>query len=275
MSGTMTFNGTAASAYGLRIGGVNTYKGAGNTIETIRVPGRMGDVVYNNTEKNVGNEIREYNAALYMRASSVSNVEKRLAQIRDWLLNTRTGSAVRPGYKTLRDSYEPDFYRRAFFTGDVTPIRKGAGQNFEIPLTVSCDPRRYLANVSDVVMSYGASGPLQAEIGAPSDWFSLIVYPAKPLIKVEGYGANDAFNFIFTDSTYTEELGKIQFAENIPTLYFDTETLNATSEPYGGTNLNQFIVDVTGDVWLNGYMDYVKRNDKGTKITITPRWWVR
>lgn len=275
MSRSITFNGTAASSYGLRIGSLNVYNARGNTIETVRVPGRLGDVVYDNTELSVGNELREYNAALYMRASSVSDVEKRLAQIRDWLLNTRTGSAVKTGYKTLRDSYEPDFYRRAFFTGDLNPVRKGAGQNFELSLAFSCDPRRYLSGAYDVVMKGGLGGQLYAEIVPPDEWASLIVFPAKPLIKFETEYNNDPFTLTFTDSTYTAEYGKISIAANAPSLYFDCETLNATSQPYGGTSLNQFITDVTGLVTFTGLVDYVKRSDIDFKVTISPRWWVR
>lgn len=275
MSGTLAFAGAYASAYGLRIGGMNVYKTTGNAYESAKVPGRMGDVIYTGTDPTVGNELREYNAGLYMRASSASDVEKRLAQIRDWLLNTRSGSYVSRGYKTLSDSYEPDFYRLAVFSGDVVPVRKGAGQNFEIPLTFSCDPRRYLANIEATVMASGAAGALTATIAPPQAWSSLVVFPAKPLIKFEGGYENDATSLTFTDSTFTEEIGKISFAQDIGTVYFDCETLNATSQPYGGANLNAWITDVTGNVTLQGLTNYVKRPDVDSKITITPRWWVR
>ena len=275
MSRNISFGGPYASSFGLRIGSLNVYKGTGNAYETARVPGRMGDILVTDTEPIVGNELREYNAALYMRASSVSDVEKRLAQIRDWLLNTRSGAYTSRGYKTLKDSYEPDFYRLAVFSGDVVPVRKGAGQNFEITLTFSCDPRRYLANIADTVLAAGSGGSMTATITPPEAWSTLIVYPAKPLIKFEGNYLNDATSLTFTDSTFTDEIGKISIAANAPTFYFDCETLNATSQPYGGTNLNAFITDVSGDVTLHGLADYVKRPDVDTKITITPRWWVR
>lgn len=268
MSGTLQFAGQTAASFGLRIGGVDSYKAPGNIIGTARVPGRVGDLPLFRDEKDVSNEIRQYAAALYMRAATPANVARQIAEIRAWLLN-------RSGFSTLTDSYEPDFYRRAYFTGDVVPARKGAGQNFEVPLTFACDPRRYIANAPDTVMDQGAAGGLWYVIAPPEAWASLIVYPAAPLIKFEGFYQNDETTLTFTDPTYTEEIGKIVFAENIGTVYFDCETLNATSQPYGGGNLNPWIIDVTGNVTLTGLVDYIKRDNLDARITVTPRWWVR
>lgn len=267
MSGNLTFAGYAASGFGLKIGSVQVYGGAGNAVNALRVPGRMGQVLAYDEEAQVDNDLREYNAGLYLRNASAEDVALKIAKIRQWLLGVR-------GYSVLEDSYEPGFYRRAYFQGNINFTRKGAGQNFEAALQFSCDPRRYIAGVPDTVMR-GQGGVFDAEITPPEAWANLIVYPAKPLIKVEGEYANDNFDLIFTDITGTEERGKISFAEDIGTLYFDTETMNATSEPYGGANLNSWVTDVTGDVTLRGLVDYIRRTTVDARITITPRWWVR
>lgn len=267
MSGSLTFGGYTAASFGLKVGSVQVYGAAGNNVNALTVPGRMGLVPEHDEDPEVGNEIREYNAGLYMRNAADNAVALRLAQIRKWLLSIQ-------GYTELRDSYEPGFFRRAFFYGDVTANRKGAGQNFELPLRFSCDPRRYIDNVEPTILP-AYTGGLTATITPPEAWAGLIVYPAKPLIKVEGYYENDAFDLIFTDITGTEERGKISFDEYIGELYFDCETLNATSQPYGGANMNQWVTDVSGDVNLNGLVDYLKRSVIGSKITVYPRWWVR
>jgi hypothetical protein len=267
MSGSLTFGSFAAADFGMKIGSVQVYGGAGNAVNALRVPGRMGQVLAIDDVAEVDNDLREYNAGLYMKNATPSEVALRIAKIRKWLLDVQ-------GYSVLKDSYEPGFYRRAYFQGDVNFTRKGAGQNFETALRFSCDPRRFIDGVPDVVMR-GQGGVFDAEITPPEAWANLIVYPAKPLIKIEGEYANDNFDLIFTDVTGTEERGKISFAEDIGTLYFDTETLNATSAPYGGANLNSWITDVSGDVSLRGLVDYVHRTTVDARITITPRWWVR
>ena len=270
MSGSLTFYTKTAASLGLRIGGVDVYKTTGNNITTINVPGRIGQVIPVDYDLLLNNEIREYAAAIYLRAASNADVEEAMIKIRDWLLN-------HPGYQTLTDSYEPSVYRRAFFSGDLIPKRKGAGQNFEIPLRFSCDPRRYIANVPDTVMNMGAQGALTATITPPfQDGIGLYIPEApKPLIKFEGGWANDPTTLTFTDSTYTEDYGHISFDGNIGTLYFDCETLNATSQPNGGVSLNSWITDAVGDLQLNKTVTYMKRDNVDSKITITPRWWVR
>ena len=267
MSGSLTFGSWTAASFGLKIGSVNVYGAAGNNYNAVTVPGRPGQVLAYDETPETGNEIREYNAGLYLRNASETAVALKIAKIRKWLLGVN-------GYSILEDSYEPGFYRRAYFQGNINFLRKGAGQNFEADLQFSCDPRRYIAGVQDTVMR-GQGGVFDAEITPPEAWANLIVYPAKPLIKVEGEYANDNFDLIFTDVTGTEERGKISFAEDIGTLYFDAETMNATSEPYGGANLNSWITDVTGDVTLRGLVDYIHRTTVDARITITPRWWVR
>ena len=269
MSGSLSYRGISAASYGIKIGGVNTYKGAGNKLEFAHIPGAVGDLIAHEPNDSIGNELKEYTAALYMRNASEAAVELRMTQIRDWLLNNRV-------LTELKDSYEPSFYRLGVFSGDFTPIRKGAGRNYQFPLLFSCDPRRYIDNVPDTVMNVGASGAFNATITPPQDWATLLRYPAEPIIMVEGDWSNDEFSLIFTDEEYVTEYGKITFKENIGTVYFDTRTLNATSGPYGtGSNLNPWILDVSGRVTLHGLIDYVKRTSLDAKVTITPRWWVR
>lgn len=267
MSGSLTFGSFTAESFGMKIGSVQVYGAAGNSYNAITVPGRPGQVLAYDEEPETGNDIREYNAGIYMRNASAEAVARRIAEIRKWLLGVK-------GYSVLTDSYEPGFYRRAYLQGDINFTRKGTGQNFEASLRFSCDPRRFIDGVPDTVMR-GQGGVLDAEITPPEAWAGLIVYPAKPLIKIEGEYANDNFDLIFTDSTGTEERGKISFAEDIGTLYFDTETMNATSRPSGGANLNNWVTDVSGDVSLRGLVDYIHRTTVDARITITPRWYVR
>lgn len=254
MSGTLTFGGVAASTHGLKIGSVNVYNAPSPRQEVFHVPGRIGDVVPVDSPENWPNEIREYAAALYMRNASMTNVAKRFAEIRDWLM--------KKGYQTLTDSYEPAFYRRAYLSGDFVPQRAGAGQNFKASLVFSCDPRRFLANISDIVLfSAGGSTTVAAAPTAPT------IYPVYsktyPLLTIQGGG--EAFDLNFDDGN--ETYGYIKFASTTATFTFDCETLECSA--------SGIVTDVSGDLYMVSGGTIFERTKTSPKITLTPRWFVR
>ena len=270
MSGTLTFGGHAASEFGMRIGGVNVYSASGNNAQMFSVPGLIGEVFPDEADVVVPNEIREYSAAIYLRNASAAAVEARMNQIRSWLLDYA-------GYVQLTDSYEPSFYRKACFVGSFAPIRKGAGSNFQVPLSFSCNPKRFIANAPDFVM--GTSETVTEVTPYAVSGYS-INKNAKPLIKISNTGGNNPAFLIrfrpFNSIDPSEEYGSISVAANIPsteTIYFDAETLNATDG--NGRNRNQYILDVTGDIFLPPSRSIVQKTATGAKVTITPRWWVR
>lgn len=264
MSGTLTFNGKTAASLGLRIGGVSSYAAPGRTVETYYVPGRIGAVYPAADYSQIPNEIREYTAALYKRAGSMETVERAMADVRDWLLNV-------DGYAELTDSYEPQFYRRAFFTGDFVPTRKGAGQNFEIPLRFSCDPRRFIAGASDFTV-YGSAGGATYDTPSIVDGFS-IKDPAKPLITIDTGG--DATDVYFRNADTNALIGKLSLAGlGVATTFtFDAETLLAWLPD--GTSANMLVADVEGEIRLGPGSTRITFSDPLVALTFTPRWWVR
>ena len=264
MSGTLTFNGTTAASLGLRIGGVSSYAAPGREVQTYYVPGRIGAVYPAVDYSQIPNELREYVAALYKRASSMETVERAMAEIRDWLLNV-------DGYAELSDSYEPQFYRRAFFTGDVVPVRKGAGQNFEIPLRFSCDPRRFIAGDHDFTI-FGGAGSVTYTTPATVNGFT-IREGCKPLIKIDTGG--DAVIITFDDAATNYQIGQLKlsgYGEEAE-FYFDAETLNAYDE--NGENANYLVNDVVGEIRLGPGSTRITFNDPLISLKFTPRWWVR
>lgn len=266
MSGTLTFGGHAASEFGMKIGGVNVYSASGNNAQMFSVPGMIGEVFPDEADVVVPNEIREYSAAIYLKNASAAAVEARMNQIRSWLLDYE-------GNLQLTDSYEPSFYRKACFVGNFAPVRKGAGSNFQVSLSFSCNPKRFIANAPDFVMG---TNDTQGEITPYTFSGFNITKKAKPLIKISNTGGNNpAFLIKFFDFVGNEN-GAISVAANIPsieTIYFDAETLNATD--VSGNNRNQYILDVTGDIFLPPSRSIVQKTATGAKVTITPRWWVR
>ena len=260
MSGTLTFNGITAASLGLRIGAVNAYDAPGREFQTYAVPGRIGDVIPAKDYTRIPNQIREYAAALYMRAATPEAVERRMVEIRNWLFGSN-------GYAELSDSYEPQLYRRAYFIGDVAPGRKGAGQNFEIPLRFSCDPRRFIAGDHHFQLS-GTSGTVTYTTPSTVNGFP-ISEAAKPLIYVSK--GEDDITVTFSDSGGT--FGQLLLAGPEDDFWFDAETLTAYYDD--GSPANNRIDDVIGEIRLGPGPVTISFTSSVVALTFYPRWWVR
>lgn len=275
MSGKLYINGSdlTGSTYGLRIGGVRTYQGRSDESRGVLVPGRIGEVMPDKTTTIGGlsypdwpdgfpNELREYKAALYLRNASAATVEKKLAALR-WMLLNPFG-----GYKTLKDSYEPSFYRLAVFSGDFVPERKGAGQNFEFPLTFSCDPRRFFL-VPDIAITGTTHYLTPTDSGISGFTVDML---AKPVIKVVGNDAQMVIRFLTVQTS--EEYGRITMAPFTGTAIIDCNDLVARGS-YTVTGGGPLITAISGEPCLLPTGCKFHRSSGSASVTVTPRWWVR
>ncbi len=261
---SLTFNGKTAASFGLRIGGVNVYDAQEREVQLYTVPGRIGAVYPALDLSQIPNEVREYSAALYMRASSDDAVQHRMANIRDWLMNSN-------GYAELSDSYEPDLYRRAFFTGNFAPIRKGAGQNFEIPLRFSCDPRRFISGNHDFTLD-GTQGDVNYTTPETVDGFT-IREACKPLIYIS---KDESYNTVnFTDATTNVRFGQLLIKGYEEDFWFDCETLTAWVDDVDKTPCNEIIDDVIGEIRLGPGPTKISFLSAMMSMRFYPRWWVR
>ena len=270
MSGTLTFNNKDASSFGIRIGGVNPYDAPGREVQTYTVPGRIGAVYPQKDLSQIPNEIREYTAGLFLRAASAEAVQRSMAEIRDWLFSAE-------GYANLIDSYEPLFYRKAFFTGDFAAIRKGAGQNFEFPLRFSCDPRRFILGGEPFTMYPSQSGSVYTTPATVNGF--AIREACKPLIWINNGG--DAVTISFTDVTEINSVaqsilyGQLKLVGVEEKFWFDAETLTAYLDDDNKTPANELIDDVIGEIRLGPGQTQINYNSSLIMMTFYPRWWVR
>lgn len=258
MSGSLTFNGVTAESLGLRIGAVRVYDAPGREVQTYMVPGRIGAIYPTKDLSQIPNQLREYSAALYLKSASDEEVERALASLRAWLMID--------GYAELTDSYEPNFYRRAFFSGDFLPERRGAGPDFVAPLTFSCDPRRYIRNVQTIQING------KATITTPESVQGFTVSEAaKPLIYISNGG--DRVIITFSDAASGQQIGQIITVAEEEDFWFDAESLIAYYAD--GSNANSMIEDVIGEIRIGPGATDVDLNSALCALTIHPRWWVR
>ena len=272
MSGTVWFGEENLNSLGLRIGGVRSYQAPGGNNGLVLVPGRLGEAVMDTTQIDVPNEIREYDAALYMRARSMQDVSRTMVDLRQVLIR-------QDAYRELSDSYEPDFVRLALWTGDFLPERAGAGQNFKIPLRFSCDPRRFIAGVTPTTMAVGGASYVDMDATGIALNMGLDVKEyAKPVIVVTIKSQTD-MTLTFYAAGSTPQNGEIKFrlsGGSIGTkIYFFADTLSASYDSLGKTNANAFIEDVSGEIDLRPTGTRVTRSNTNHIVEIIPRWYVR
>lgn len=131
---SITFNGKNSLEFSLYVSGDKTFNSPEKDYTKVSVPGRSGDlVISNNRYKNInvvysGIIINDYS----------NNVEK----IRDWLLSP-------DGYCRLEDTYHPDEFRLACFSGpiDFDTLLLEAGST---SLSFDCKPQRFLKSAENV-----------------------------------------------------------------------------------------------------------------------------
>ena len=239
----LTFDGVSTAEFGVWISGGGTFDAPARDIETISVPGRNGDLYFDNG--------RYRNITVSYPAFISNRFQPRIDDFRAWLCS-------HVGYYRLEDTYHPDEYRMAMFKGSVsvsTAPRNIAGR---FTLSFDCKPQRWLKSGENAI-TYTANGHI----------YNPTRYNAKPLYHFYGTpGNNVAFNI-----NSSQQIGFI-----MPTggeLYLDVET----GEAYlpDGTNANNLIAYAETNV--NHQPPEIMPGDNTvlmwalSRVDITPRWW--
>lgn len=166
------YNGTSSLEYNMYVSGDKAFTSPEKDYEKVSVPGRNGDLVFfNNRYKNV--EIT-YNAIIL--GNQENPYASNISDIRNWLLSAN-------GYAKLEDTYNPDEFRMACFSGpiEVDTLLLEAGV---CELIFDCKPQRWLKiGFPEVPLTYEkTSSDLEAVLKNPTKFI------ANPLIRVYGDG---------------------------------------------------------------------------------------
>lgn len=124
---TFTYNGTASSTYGLIIEHRPVVTFPKKVIESINIPGRSGNLLYDTGAYN--------NVTVSYQVAYQGNVRANAMTVANWLYQS--------DYCDLTDDYESLYYRKAIYTSPmtVTDILGVAGR---ANLSFECKPQRYL-----------------------------------------------------------------------------------------------------------------------------------
>ena len=203
-------------------------------LEVIQIPGRSGDLIIDSGVYN--NYAQSYE--VYFNASK-NRTPKQSRMVREWL-QTATG------YQRLEDSYDPEFYRLAYFSGPAE-IENIMNQYGRMTISFMCKPQRWRKD-GETPLLLTASQTIYNEL-----------FPALPLIKINGTGAGNLYV-----GGYTVEI--LSLDEYV---MLDSDTQNA----YKGTlNKNSTISAPEFPVLQSGD-NVVDWDGNITSIEITPRWW--
>lgn len=203
-------------------------------IETIQVPGRNGDLLIDTGA--YGNYEQEYD--IYFSAGR-DRAPAGARAVRTWLQATT-------GYQRLEDSYDPEFYRMAYYEGPVE-IENIMNRFGRATISFSCKPQRWRKD---------------GEYPITCAWGGSIYnsgFPALPLIRVNGTGAGNLY------------IGKYTVAVKSIDDYvmLDSDTQNA----YKGTLNKNSTISAPEFPVLEPGENGINWSGGITSVEITPRWW--
>lgn len=228
----IVFNSKSSSEYGVYVSGEGTFNAPQLDTISYSIPGRNGDVIVsNNRYKNI---LVKYPA--FIRSSFKANS----SGARAWLLQPQ-------GYCRLEDSYHPDEFRMAKFSGPLDFDMRFLNQSGTCEIVFDCKPQRFLI-----------SGESAVAIELGSALTNPTLFYALPLIRVIGSGTGT-----LTVGQYT-----VSFSDIDEHVVLDCDTQNAYKdlENKNSTMTGAFPQLVPGEnsiSWDGGI----------TAVEITPRWW--
>lgn len=219
--------------FGVYLTGTGTYNSPARAYNTIKVPGRSGDLL--------GIERRLENVALTYPAFLYADFAENIAALRSALLS-------RTGYRRLSDSYHPEEFRMAYFRGPLEVDARTQHDAGEFEIEFGCKPQRFLFD-GEIVREYTAAGT----IVNPTEFNS------NPRIKVTGYGTLTLGSETITiANTYPY----VVIDSDLMDCYHDTDNANAAVS-FSSNDFPELAPGSTG----------ITKSSTITKVEITPRWW--
>lgn len=235
---TFFLDGISARDLGIQLQSPISFSGAQPKINTVSVPGRNGDLHFN--EQAYFNKTAKASCFLLKENAGMA-----LDQVAKWML-LGSGDSYYPGYRILELEDDPEYYHMVRVTnGPEIEIR----MKFLAPFTINfdCMPQKFRKD-----------GGLLRKFDRPFTLYNE-GFPSLPLIKVYGNGSG-----VLQIGTYA-----VRFLELNEYTVLDCETQNAYK---GSKNKNNTIYapefprlepGETHISWTGGIQ----------KIEIAPRWW--
>lgn len=238
--GIIVFNNIPSTSVGIEVSTFPQYTLPEKEYETVHIPGKSGDLVIDTgSYKNVTRSY-QVNAATY----DIVRYDQKMNAIAEWLHSTS-------GYCRLEDTYEPDFFRLAYYQEGVSfeNLFNEAGQG---TLNFICKPQRFY-KTGDVGVKFTENGKIQNRTN----------FTSKPLLHIV---TNDTAGTV-TIGSYTIGI-KAESGINI------TVDCDLQDAYYGTENKNYCIVLNDGEFpKLTPGENVVSFTGGIISVEVIPRWW--
>lgn len=210
------------------------------------IPGRSGDLYIEEAEDAFENYEDSYTVFLDAKAPGLQQVSRGLAE---WLFSS-------PGYQRLEDSYDPDTFRMAVYTGgeEFINIFNEYGRG---ALTFNCAPKRFYK-----------SGEKEIEVVSGSRIYSPSLFKAHPIVTITTNSKTD----VSLDVYDKYDISKTFTIKNINGLVvIDSEAHTALIT--NAESVNSSVDTPYENLYLDSISSISWSNSKVTSVKIIPRWW--
>lgn len=236
MRNSFTFADRSSLEFGIYTNGRETFGSPARSYDVVSVPGRNGDLIYDN--KRFENYDLKY-VASFIYEDFASNIEA----FRNFLLSKHT-------YQRLEDTYHPNEFRMAIYKDTFEPDVWASNDFGQFDVVFNCKPQRFLKS-GEVSTAYTQRS---FTITNPTS------FEAKPIIRVYGNG------------TITIGGSVITIADSTDYIDLDFETMNAY---HGVVSKNRNVSLSTIDYpSLEPGTNNVALATGITRIEVTPRWYI-
>lgn len=238
--GIVIFNNISSKEVGVEVETFPTYNVPEKVYQTISVPGRNGDVVFDT--KTFRNVPRNYKVGVVTFGEMTYS--QKMSQVAEWLHSAS-------GYARLEDSYDEEFFRLAYFNSSLSieNLFDEAGRA-EIPFI--CKPQRYYKS-GELPILFETTGQIQ----------NGTKYDALPIL-----------NITTDDTAGTVSIGSYNFgilAGSGTHITMDCELQDAY---YNTENKNSFIVLNGADFpKLVPGLSTISFTGGVQSVEVIPRWW--
>lgn len=239
--GTIFWNGVPSSSVSVVVEEPPNYRAAKRDYETTHIPGRSGDLLVD--KDSYRNVTRSYKIAF---GSLQKNHSEMAAAVSEWLNSAN-------GYARLEDTYEPEYYRMAFYKDDtdITNILNHLGR---VTISFDCMPQRFLKSGERAITFTDKSFVLRNPTSFTSAPIITVVGKQSGTITVNGLQL--LVRSIDDPVTIDCELWEV-YSQGISHNAFVSWPNNERVFPKLKPGLNEF-----------------KLSEAITKVEVTPRWWV-
>lgn len=234
MRNWIIFNQKSLKDFGVYISGSGTYNAAERDIETVEVAGRNGALTLDKG--------RYKNISLRYPAFILDEFKENISALRNYLLSQK-------GYVRLEDTYHPEEFRLARWSGSFStdPIDELYAGDFN--LTFDCYPQRFLKEGEQVL-----------DITTGGKVYNEQLVSAKPLIRAYGTGS---FSIGSVAIQITAANGYTDIDCELQEAFKDTLATNCNANIVLTNGKFPELAPGENEITYSGL----------TKLEITPRWW--